>query len=243
MPIHVGAPWVGPAACGGSFARAGSIPWYADTSLLGIDFVGIFIQFTLLVVSLSVHEAAHAWSADKLGDPTARALGRVSLNPAVHVDPIGTILFPLLAIASNIPLIGWAKPVPVGIQHLRGNWRQKFMFIAAAGPASNILMALAAAAVLWIISGGPPLQVAQGLVGQILFAFVQLNLLLAVFNMVPVPPLDGGNVLAGLVSGPVAEAMDRIRPYGILILYALMFLGVFSRIIYPVVVALEDLLL
>jgi len=89
--------------------------------------------------------------------------------------------------------------------------------------------------------GGP--DVAQGLVGQILFAFVQLNLLLAVFNMVPVPPLDGGNVLAGLVSGPVAEAMDRIRPYGILILYALMFLGVFSRIIYPVVLALEDLLL
>ena len=243
MPIHVGAPWVATAACGGSFAGVGSIPWYADISLLGIDFVGIFIQFILLVVSLSVHEAAHAWSAEKLGDPTARTLGRVTLNPAAHVDPIGTILFPLLAMASNLPLIGWAKPVPVGIQNLRGNWRQKFMFIAAAGPASNVLMALAGAAVLWIVSGGPPLQVAQGLLGQILFSFVQLNLLLAVFNMVPVPPLDGGNVLAGLVSGPIAEALDRIRPYGILILYALMFLGVFSRVIYPVVLALEDLLL
>ena len=210
----------------------------------GIDFFGIFIQFTLLVVSLSVHEAAHAWSAEKLGDPTARRLGRVSLNPAVHVDPIGTILFPLLAMISRFPfLIGWAKPVPVGIQNLRGNWRQKFMLIAAAGPASNVLMALGAAAVLWIVSGGPPLEVSQGLLGQILFAFIRLNLVLAVFNMIPVPPLDGGNVLAGLVSGPIADALDRARPYGIFILYALMFLGVVSRIIYPIVLKLEDLLL
>ena len=211
--------------------------------MLGIDFLGVFIQFTILVVSLSVHEAAHAWSADKLGDPTPRGLGRLTLNPAAHVDAIGTILFPLLAMISHLPLIGWAKPVPVGIQYLRGNWRQKFMVIAAAGPASNVVMALVGAAVLWIVSGGPPLEVAQGVVGQILFAFVQLNLLLAVFNMVPVPPLDGGNVLAGLVSGPIADALDRIRPYGILILYALMFLGVFSRVIFPVVLALEDLLL
>ena len=211
--------------------------------MAGIDFFGIFIQFTLLVVSLSVHEAAHAWSAEKLGDPTARMLGRVSLNPAVHVDPIGTIVFPLLAMVSNLPLIGWAKPVPVGIQNLRGNWREKFMFIAAAGPASNLLMALGSAAVLWILSGGPPLEVSQGLAGQILFAFIRLNLMLAVFNMLPVPPLDGGNVLAGLVSGPIADALDKARPYGILILYALMFLGVFSRVIVPVVLALEDLLL
>ena len=209
----------------------------------GIDFVGIFIQFTILVASLTVHEAAHAWSADKLGDPTARLLGRVSLNPAVHIDPIGTIVFPLLAMISNLPLIGWANPVPVGIQHLRGNWRQKFMFIAAAGPASNLLMAVAAAAVLWIISGGPPLETPQGFVGRTLMAFIQLNLLLAVFNMIPVPPLDGGNVLAGLVSGSVADALDRVRPYGIFILYGLMFLGVFSAVVYPLAFALMELLL
>ena len=113
-----------------------------DNPCRAIDFTEALIQFTLLVVSLSVHEAAHAWSADKLGDPTARSLGRVSLNPAVHVDPIGTIVFPLLAMLSNLPLIGWAKPVPVGIQYLRGNWRQKFMFIAAAGPASNLVLAV-----------------------------------------------------------------------------------------------------
>jgi Zn-dependent protease len=211
--------------------------------LLGIDFFGIFIQFALLVVSLSVHEAAHAWSAEKLGDPTARSLGRVSLNPAVHVDPIGTIVFPLLAMLSNLPLIGWAKPVPVGIQYLKGNWRQKFMFIAAAGPASNLLMAMGGAAVLWILSGGPPLEATQGLPGRILMAFVQLNILLAVFNMLPVPPLDGGNVLAGLVSGPIADALDRVRPYGIFILYALMFLGVFSSVVYPLAFEMMDLLL
>jgi Zn-dependent protease len=211
--------------------------------LQGIDFTGILIQFTLLVVSLSVHEAAHAWSADKLGDPTARLLGRVSLNPAVHVDPIGTIVFPLLAMVSNLPLIGWAKPVPVGIQHLRGNWRQKFMVIAAAGPASNLLMAVGAAAMLWIKSGGPPLETAQGIGGGVLMAFIQLNLLLAVFNMIPVPPLDGGNVLAGLVSGPIADALDRVRPYGIFILYGLMFLGVFSAVVYPLAFGLMRLLI
>ena len=106
-----------------------------------IDFVQVFIAFLVLLFSLTVHEAAHAWSADRLGDPTARLLGRVSLNPAVHVDPIGTILFPLIALLTNLPIIGWAKPVPVNIRNLRGNWKRKFMVIAAAGPASNLVLA------------------------------------------------------------------------------------------------------
>ena len=101
-----------------------------------MDFAQLLLGLVVLLVSLTVHEAAHAWSADRLGDPTARALGRLSLNPAVHVDPIGTILFPLIAMATNLPLIGWAKPVPVNPARLGSNWRQKFMVIAAAGPAS-----------------------------------------------------------------------------------------------------------
>jgi Zn-dependent protease len=211
--------------------------------LLGIDFTGVLIQFTVLVLSLSVHEAAHAWSADKLGDPTARALGRVSFNPAVHVDPIGTILFPLVAMISNLPLIGWAKPVPVAVQNLRGNWRQKYMLIAAAGPASNIVLAVLAAIVLRVLSQGSPLEAVAGPIARVLFFSITLNVFLALFNMVPVPPLDGGNVLMGLLQGPMAEAYDRIRPYGFLIIYALMLTGILWRVLEPIGSAVMSVLL
>jgi Zn-dependent protease len=194
--------------------------------LPAIDFAQIFIAFLVLLFSLTVHEAAHAWSADRLGDSTARLLGRVSLNPAVHVDPIGTILFPLLAIIARVPILGWAKPVPVNILHLRGDWRRKYMLIAAAGPASNLLLAVAAGLVLRIVEG-------PGLVTGVLQLVVELNVLLAIFNMLPVPPLDGGNVLSGLLRGSVADAFDRIRPYGFLILYGLMLSGTLWMIIGP----------
>src|SRR5215216_2903343 len=105
------------------------------------------MQFSVLVLSLTFHEAAHAWSANRLGDATARRLGRVSLNPAVHVDPIGTVLFPLIAIATNLPVIGWAKPVPVDGRNLP-HFRRDFVLIAAAGPASNLVLAILAA-VVW----------------------------------------------------------------------------------------------
>jgi Zn-dependent protease len=191
-----------------------------------IDFVQLFIVFLILIFSLTVHEAAHAFSADRLGDPTARLLGRVSLNPAVHVDPIGTLLFPLIALLTNLPIIGWAKPVPVSTARLHGNWRQKFMVIAAAGPASNLVIAVVAAVIL-------RLTAVEGVGGALLQMAVRINVLLAVFNMVPVPPLDGGNVLAGLLRGPVADTYDRLRPYGFIILYLLMFTGVLYTLISP----------
>ena len=201
-------------------------PWYAVPSLPNIDFVQVFLLFLVLLFSLTVHEAAHAWTADRLGDPTARLLGRVSLNPAVHVDPIGTVLFPLIALSTNLPVIGWAKPVPVSIARLHGNWRQQFMVIAAAGPISNLLLAALLAAILR--TANP-----QGLGGAVLETAVRINVLLAVFNMVPIPPLDGGNVLAGLLRGSVAEMFDRIRPYGFIILYGLMFTGTLYTLISP----------
>ena len=114
------------------------------TSLPDINFAQVFIAFIVLLFSLTVHEMAHAWTADRLGDPTARLLGRVSLNPIVHADPIGTVLFPLLAMISGVPLIGWAKPVPVNIRSLR-HQRRDFMLVAAAGPASNLVLAFVAA--------------------------------------------------------------------------------------------------
>ena len=204
------------------------------------DFTQIAVQFAVIILSLSVHEAAHAWSAEKLGDPTARLLGRVTLNPASHVDPIGTILFPLIAMFTGAPLLGWAKPVPVNPNQLGYNWKEKFMAIAAAGPASNLVLATIGAVVLRVVLDSG--QLPGGLLVGSLVTFVQTNVLLAVFNMVPLPPLDGGNVLAGLLRGSAAQLFENIRPYGFLILYGLMFSGILSMLVSPPMNAIMGIL-
>lgn len=192
------------------------------------------IVFAVLLFSLTVHEMAHAITADWFGDPTARRLGRISLNPAVHIDPVGTLLLPLLGLFAGGFVFGWAKPVPVNPANLK-NHRQDFLVIAAAGPASNILMAVAASVLLGTVPGG--LGASEGIPGALAtfgFAMVQLNLLLAVFNMLPIPPLDGGNVLAGILPEAVAARYDRlIRPYGFVILLVLMATGWLYRLIGP----------
>lgn len=198
----------------------------------GINFAEILAFMVVLVGSLSVHEAAHAWAADRLGDPTARALGRLSLNPAVHVDPIGTVVFPLLAALTNLPLIGWARPVPVDVRYLRAP-RRDFALIAAAGPISNLLLAGLGAGLVLALGGLGPVMDA-GLRGETLVQWVVLNVLLALFNMIPVPPLDGGNVLLGLLPTGAADALERIRPYGFLVIYALMLSGLLSAVLRPV---------
>jgi Zn-dependent protease len=191
--------------------------------------------FIVLLFSLTVHEMAHAWTADRFGDPTARLLGRVSLNPLVHADPIGTILFPLIAMVSHAPLIGWAKPVPVNIRYLR-HPRRDYVLVAAAGPASNLVLAVLAALVLYVLPISPMTLGETNVsvpIATILGQLVQLNVLLAVFNMIPIPPLDGGNVLAGLLPSSLASAFNQIRPYGFLLLYALILTGGFERIVVP----------
>jgi Zn-dependent protease len=200
--------------------------------LSGINFAEILAFMVVLIGSLSVHEAAHAWAADRLGDPTARALGRLSLNPAVHVDPVGTIAFPLLAAMTNLPLIGWAKPVPVQLHYLRSP-RRDFALIAAAGPASNLLLAAIGSGLVLALGGLEPLF-ESGLAGETLVQFVVLNVLLAVFNMIPVPPLDGGTVLMGVLPTRAAEALEQVRPYGFLVIYALMLSGLLSAVLRPV---------
>lgn len=191
----------------------------------------------MLIASLSVHEAAHAWASYRLGDPTAQRLGRLSLNPAVHVDPIGTLLFPLIAILTSLPLIGWAKPVPVDIRFLK-HPKRDFALIAAAGPASNVVMAVIGAIILFLMPGVAPGDIAGRAVMTPLFQFLDLfvviNVLLALFNMVPVPPLDGGNVLLGVLPLAGARMVEQMRPYGFMILYALMLTGALSTLLGPV---------
>lgn len=214
--------------------------------LQGVDLTQVLIVLVVLIASLSVHEAAHAFAADRLGDPTARQLGRLSLNPVVHIDPIGTLLFPLIAFMTGVPLIGWAKPVPVDTRHLKHPTRD-FAIVAAAGPASNVVMAVLAAVLLEVLRNFATPGDIAGLAVlrpaiQLLRVFVYLNVLLAVFNMIPVPPLDGGNVLIGLLPANTARLVEQMRPYGILILYALMLTGVLSTLLGPVATYLVYLL-
>ena len=182
-----------------------------------------------------MHESAHAWTADRLGDPTARLLGRVSLNPVVHADPIGTVLFPLVSLVSGAALIGWAKPVPVNLRYLH-HPRRDYMIVAAAGPASNLVLAICGALFLAVLPVSPQTLGESNVSAPMAALFsrlVQLNVLLTVFNMIPIPPLDGGNVLSGLLPPNLAVQFNRIRPYGFLLLYALILSNGFSYVVIP----------
>jgi Zn-dependent protease len=205
-----------------------------SSPLGGIDFGELLVSFVVLIASLTFHEAAHAWTANRLGDPTARLLGRLTLNPVAHIDPIGTILFPLIAMISNVPLIGWAKPVPVDMRHLRSP-RRDFAIIALAGPVSNLILAIAAAAVGSALFGNDPEAMRSGgLLPTGLLYFVIINVLLAVFNMIPIPPLDGGNVLIGILPMRLAAMVAQLRSWGFLLLYLLLLTGMLNAITRPV---------
>jgi Zn-dependent protease len=202
---------------------------------LNIDPVAAAIGFGVLLLSLTIHEAAHAWTADKLGDPTARMLGRVSLNPLVHIDWIGTVLLPIIAAISRLPLIGWAKPVPVNLRNLR-HPRRDFMIVAAAGPISNFLQAFVAAAVLRMIWDGTVGDGGPGVAVTFLYIAVQVNLLLAFFNLIPIPPLDGSHVMYHLLPPHLGMRYREVGRYGMFILLGLMIFArpLFSMLLLPV---------
>jgi len=200
----------------------------------------LLIAFAVLLLSLTVHEMAHAWTADRLGDPTARLLGRVSLNPMVHIDLLGTIVLPVVAFASGLPIIGWAKPVPVNLRALRDP-RRDFVVVAAAGPVSNLILAGGAALGLHLLAG---MDLRAGTAAWGLRLALQINVLLAFFNLVPVPPLDGGNVLGGLLPPRLGDRYDAfIRPYGFLVLYALLFTGLLDTLVFTPAIMLTRVLL
>ena len=226
-------------------------------NLQNINWGVILIQFAVLLFSLSIHEAAHAWMADRRGDYTARYMGRVSLNPMAHIDPIGTVLFPLLNLLGGVPLIGWAKPVPVNPIHLK-NPARDHMFISLAGPCSNLLASVGALISLlllkWTVPGanavilrwvGQIFKVEQMMaidasssvitpIVGILYFMMIINFMLAIFNILPVPPLDGHWIVAGLLPPGKSEAFQSFGRYGIFVLYGLMFLGIFRLLMTPV---------
>jgi Zn-dependent protease len=214
------------------------------TDLPPIDLPSILIAFLVLIFSLTVHESAHAWTADQLGDDTARRLGRVSLNPLVHIDPIGTVLFPLLAIVGGLPVIGWAKPTPVNVGRLHRPRRDNAL-VTAAGPASNLLIAMSAALAFHLIpAANSPVgdfDIARPVL-TIIGRLIDINLLLALFNLIPVLPLDGGNIVLTLLPPKLAYRYAASRSYGMLILYALMLTGALGYLLGPPYYFLRGLL-
>lgn len=173
------------------------------------------------ILAITFHEAAHGWVASKLGDDTARRLGRVTFNPIAHVDPFGTVILPALLYFTTGFLFGWAKPVPVAFGRLR-NPRRDMVLVALAGPVTNILLAFASAWLLrWVHLLPDPLALWAGTSLQI---SVVINLVLAIFNMLPLPPLDGGRVAVGILPRPLAIPLARLERYGLLVLIGVLVL-------------------
>ena len=197
--------------------------------------------FLILLASLSVHEAAHAWAANKLGDPTARLLGRLTLNPLAHIDWIGTVAFPIILALSNLPVFGWAKPVPVDMRNLQSP-RRDFALVALAGPVSNVVLAAGFILLLQAQGGFVP-ETGFTSTTAVLYTAILLNLILAAFNMLPIPPLDGGNVLAGLLPESMARVVDQVRPFGAFVILGLFLMGALDYLYDPIRRLLGTLLL
>lgn len=201
-------------------------------SLFKIGWGMIVLQFAflwlILMCIVSVHEVSHGWVANRLGDPTAKNAGRLTLNPFAHVDLFGSVILPAVLFFTTHLFFGIAKPVPVNFARLR-NPKRDMIWVGAAGPVSNFAMAIAGSLLvnLFQLASGNPL-------GDLLRIFVLINVILGVFNMLPIPPLDGSRVLMGLLPRRQAILVARIEPYGIFIVLALFFLGILAPVIIPV---------
>jgi Zn-dependent protease len=177
-----------------------------------------------LVIAIVFHEVAHGWVANAFGDPTARRRGRLSLYPIRHVDPIGTVVLPLFLAVSGAPVFGWAKPVPVVARRMR-NPRVHMILVALAGPGMNLLLAVVGAVALAVlVAAAPPPGLGWLFVALNLFNFVAINIFLGVFNMLPIPPFDGGHVVEGLLPRWAAVQYAKLQRYGLLLLVGLLFL-------------------
>jgi Zn-dependent protease len=204
------------------------------------EFLTAAVGLIAFLFSVIVHENAHGIAAEHFGDPTARAMGRITMNPLPHLDPIGSLLLPLTAYLSGIPFLGWAKPVPVNPANLR-NPVVHNAYVAAAGPASNLLLALGSA-ILWIVVGLAFKHV-PGLAesgerslfffNTLFYSMINVNCVLALFNLMPIPPLDGHWILMRYLPPGPREALASIGRWGFLILIALLWSGLLWRILGP----------
>ncbi len=196
----------------------------------------IIIQAPPLLFALTVHELAHGYVAFRLGDPTAKMAGRLTMNPLKHLDPLGVLAFIIMK-------IGWAKPVPVDPRYFK-NPSRDMLLVALAGPGSNVALAIASAVLarLLVVLNILPFAILQPVVAM-LVASVWINLMLAIFNCIPIPPLDGSKVLMGLLPPQAANSYAKLEPFGFLLLLGLFYTGVIGRIIMPIIRFSNNLLL
>lgn len=191
--------------------------------------IGFLISFSFLIVAMSVHEFAHGWVAYKLGDPTAKYSGRLTLNPLAHIDPVWTLLLPLfLFIASRGHFVfGAAKPVPINYWALR-NPKRDIIWVGSSGPLANFILAFFLGLIARLIPLSPT-------VNYIIANLIFINILLGVFNLLPIPPLDGSRILMGLLPSELSSKYAMIEPYGFIIVMLMVWSGLFDFIIWPLV--------
>jgi len=187
-----------------------------------------------LIFAVTLHEAAHGWVADKLGDSTARQLGRITVNPLRHIDWFGTILLPMLMMAFTGFLFGWAKPVPVNMSRLR-NPRRDMVWVALAGPGANVLMAILWSLLLLLADSSLTPEALALPLAAMAVAGIFINLILMALNLLPILPLDGGRVLAGVLPAALARLYARIEPFGFFIIVGLLVAGLLGKVLTPVI--------
>jgi Zn-dependent protease len=200
--------------------------------------MNLLLSLCIFFFAVIIHEYAHGWVAWKLGDSTARFMGRLTLNPIAHIDPVGTIFLPLFLIITHSPvLFGWAKPIPVDFFNLN-NPKRDMIWVGLAGPAANIIFAIALSLLLKI-----PLLTASQLAVSVITTAITANLVLAVFNLLPIPPLDGSRIAMGLLPYNLGAEYAKMEPYGFIIIFALLWMGFINAIIWPIVIFLANLLI
>lgn len=204
----------------------------------------IAISAVPIIFAITVHEAAHGYAAKFFGDLTAEKLGRITLNPLKHIDPLGTVILPAITLMVGGVLFGWAKPVPVNFGNLR-NPKKDMLWVAAAGPASNLVMAILWGILLGFVKRGldaGEFPTAAYLFVEMAYVGITINIVLMVLNLLPLPPLDGGRIAVSLLPNNLAIQLSRTEKYGFVILIALMFMGVLGKILSPFIGFFQEII-